>query len=378
MVQFRKAVKSAAKLRLELTGPAGSGKTYTALRVATELAAIPAINKGRNGRIAFLDSEHGSASKYAHLFDFDAIGLPAEDPKEMPKPGFHPDNYVAIIKTASDAGYSVLIIDSLTHAWDGDGGLLYVVEQIAKLRYQNNTFRAWAEGTPIQNRLIEAMLATPLHLIATARTKNDTVMDPTATGKMQPRKVGLTAKQREGLEYEFDVACMLTHDNELMVEKTRCPALSGRVFHQAGKDFAIILADWLREEVPTPETLPAHPTPPADEVEMVVEPVTIPADYASEIPETPAYDALTDAVVKRAMKDALGVANLDDYKQWLASFQEDFAKRGITWNQATLLSAIENRKRKDDETRAKQQARQGAKAAKDGHSLEGLPVNGKS
>jgi hypothetical protein len=224
---FQKAIKHEAKLRLAIAGPAGSGKTYTALTIAQSLA--------NGGKIAVVDTEHGSASKYADLFSFDV--------DEMDPP-YHPDRFVDAIREAAEAGYSVIVLDSLSHAWNGTGGLLEIVDQIAARSTIKNTFIAWKEGTPIQNRLIETMLQADLHIIATIRQKQDYVLEQDG-GKQKPVKVGLAAVQREGFEYEFDVVMNMDIDNVGVIVKTRCSALNGGVYRKPGKEVAGILSEWL-------------------------------------------------------------------------------------------------------------------------------------
>jgi hypothetical protein len=224
---FQKAIKQEAKLRLAIAGPAGSGKTYTGLTIAQSLA--------NGGKVAVLDTEHGSASKYADLFDFDVMEM---------DPPFHPDRFASAIKEAQQAGYKVIVLDSLSHAWNGTGGLLEIVDQIAARSTSKNTFIAWKEGTPIQNRLIETMLQADLHIIATIRQKQDYVLEQDG-GKQKPVKVGLAAVQREGFEYEFDVVMNMDIDNVGVIVKTRCSALNGGVYRKPGKDVAGILSEWL-------------------------------------------------------------------------------------------------------------------------------------
>src|SRR5258706_185885 len=137
MATFRRAVKHEAKLRLAVAGPAGSGKTYTALALACALAA--------GKPVAVVDTEHGSASKYADLWDFDVLELER----------FHPDQYVAAIRDAVAAGYAVVVLDSLSHAWNGTDGILEQVEAIGKRKYGGNNFKAWGDVKPIENRLVE-------------------------------------------------------------------------------------------------------------------------------------------------------------------------------------------------------------------------------
>ena len=241
---FKKAVKHEAKLRMAIAGPSGSGKTYTALRVGTALA--------NGGKVAFLDTEHGSASKYADIFSFDVMELAAP---------FHPRRFVEAIKAAEQAGYTVLVLDSLSHAWNGAGGLLDIVDQIAKRTKTANTFAAWKDATPIQNSLVEGLLSADLHVIATMRSKQDYVMDSDNQGRTKVRKVGMAPIQRDGFEYEFDVFLDMDIDNNAIVAKTRCPALAGKVFAKPGEGLAGTLAEWLTGEAYSPEEDPRNPDP---------------------------------------------------------------------------------------------------------------------
>ena len=240
---FQKAVKHEAKLRLAIAGPSGSGKTYTSLAIATALA--------NGGKIALVDTEHGSASKYADIFDFDVL--------EMAAP-FHPKRFVEAIAEAGAAGYSVIVLDSLTHAWSGPGGLLELVDGFAARMKSANTFAAWKDATPIQNALVEGIVAAPLHVIATMRSKQEYVLSQDDRGKQTPRKIGMAPQQRDGFEYEFDVFIDMDIDNTGIVQKTRCPELTGKVFKRPGADVAGILLVWLSGEKapPKPQPQPAN------------------------------------------------------------------------------------------------------------------------
>ena len=243
---FRKAIKKEAKLRLAIAGPSGSGKTYTSLAIASSLG----------GRVAVVDTEHGSASKYADLFGFDVL--------EMEAP-FHPDKFIHAITEAAAAGYTTIVLDSLSHAWNGQGGLLELVEEAQKRMKTSNSFAAWKDVTPIQNRFVEGIISAPIHVIATMRSKQEYVQEKDErTGRTTVRKVGLAPIQRDGFEYEFDVFLDMDINNNAIVSKTRCPALTGRVFAKPGADIAQILLEWLRGE---PDAAPAahngHASPPA-------------------------------------------------------------------------------------------------------------------
>lgn len=222
---FKKAVKKQSKLRMAISGPSGAGKTYTALTIANQL-----------GRTAVLDTEHGSASKYADLFEFDTLIMEAP---------FDPLRYIEAIKAAADAGYEALVIDSLSHAWSGAGGLLEQVDKVAAKMRTSNSFAAWKELTPVQAQLVEALLAARLHIIATMRSKQEYIIEKDDKGKNQVRKVGLAPVQRDGIEYEFDVFAEMDHDNTMIVSKSRCPELANEVIKKPGKRLAETLKAWL-------------------------------------------------------------------------------------------------------------------------------------
>lgn len=226
-MEFRRANKGSARLRLALIGPAGSGKTYSALSIACGLAG--------DQPVAVIDTERGSASKYADLFAFDVLELES----------FHPQRYIDAVAAAEDAGYGVLVIDSLSHAWMGRDGALELVDKAAKRNPNGNSFGAWREVTPLHNALVDALIGSRCHVIVTIRAKTDYVQEKDDRGRTQIRKVGLAPVQRDGLEYEFDVVADMTQENDLIVSKTRCPQLSGAVVHHPGTDVAGTLRTWL-------------------------------------------------------------------------------------------------------------------------------------
>lgn len=221
---FVKATKKAAKARLAFDGPSGSGKTYTALTIGTTLGS----------RVAVIDTEHRSASKYADIFEFDTLALDSYNPQIL----------IQALAAAGAAGYDVVIIDSLSHFWMGTDGMLEQVDRAAK-RAGGHGMSGWKEMRPVERQMVEALLAYPGHVICTLRVKTDWVEGENARGKRQMMKVGTKAEQREGLEYEFDIVGSLDLDNELTVVKSRCSAVSGAVIKQPGRDFAETIKAWL-------------------------------------------------------------------------------------------------------------------------------------
>jgi hypothetical protein len=227
---FKKATKAQANLHAAIHGPSGAGKTFTSLRVGTGLAG------GRP--IAVIDTERGSASKYADRFSFDVLEL--EDQTI--------DGYVAAIGEAAKAGYAVLIIDSLSHGWQT---LLEEVEKLAKAKYRGNTWSAWSEGTPHQRRLVQAILNYPGHVIATMRSKTEwTTVDN--NGKKTPQRVGLAPEQGKGIEYEFDLLLEISTEHIGHVIKDRTGKFQDKLIDRPGEDFGQQLAAWLSDGLPSP------------------------------------------------------------------------------------------------------------------------------
>jgi len=254
---FQKATKGSARLRMALIGAAGSGKTYTALSIAQHLG----------GPVAVIDTERGSASKYSDVFGFDVLELET----------FSPQTYISAIQAAEEAGYKVLIIDSLSHAWTGKEGALDQVDRVARRSQAGNTFGAWRDVTPLHNAMVDAIIGARMHIIGTLRAKTEYVQEKNEkTGKTSVRKVGMAPVQRDGLEYEFDVVADLDQDNNLLIGKTRCPAIAGAVFPKAGKDIARKLSNWLTDDAAqtpvaqAPVAAPAQPAAPAQAPPMPV------------------------------------------------------------------------------------------------------------
>jgi nucleoside-triphosphatase THEP1 len=239
---FQKATKAAAKLRLGLIGPAGSGKTMTALRIAA----------GLGGRVAVIDTERGSASLYSgeRGLDFDVNELDS----------YEAERFLEAIQDAAAGGYSTLVIDSLSHAWAGKGGILEYVDKAGKRNQGGGNFGAWRDATPRHNALVDAILGAPMHVICTLRSKVEYVVENVG-GRNQVRKVGLQPVQRDGLEYEFTVVGDVTQDHDLVVTKTRAAFLKDAVIREAGEDLGRQLAAWLNNGEPRPGVDRPSPTP---------------------------------------------------------------------------------------------------------------------
>lgn len=196
-MQFLKAQRRKAKLRLAITGPSGSGKTWGALLVG----------KGLGGKMAVIDTERGSASLYSHLADFDVLEL---------TPPYTPERFIDAVKSAERAGYDVLVIDSASHEWNGVGGCLELVDQVAAAKFKGNSWSAWNEVTPRHRAFLDALLRADMHVIATMRSKTETAQTE-ENGRKKVVKLGMKSEQRDGVEYEFTTVLDLTHDGHYAI-----------------------------------------------------------------------------------------------------------------------------------------------------------------
>jgi len=224
-IEIRKAERVKSKLRLGLAGPSGSGKTMSALKVA----------KGIGGTVCLIDTERGSGDLYANLYDYSVISL---------EPPFKPDLLIEAIHAAEKANFSVIIIDSLSHFWSDEGGIL---DQADKMQNSGkNRFTLWADLTPQHRRLVNALLNSPRHIIGTMRSKQEYAMETDDKGKASVKKLGLAPVQREGMEYEFTVFFDVSQDHYAKATKDRTNMFGNEVFIMDEQTGAR-LSKWLEE-----------------------------------------------------------------------------------------------------------------------------------
>lgn len=243
---FKPAERRKAKLRLALTGPSGAGKTYSALLLA----------KGIGGKVAVIDTEKGSASLYAHLTPFDVLELPAP---------YTPERFIEAVRAAEGAGYDILILDSITHEWSGVGGCLELVDEIARAKFKGNSWSAWNEVTPRHRDFLDKLIQSPLHIIATMRSKTETVQTE-ENGRKKVQKLGMKAEQREGSEYEFTTVLDIVHDGHFAIaSKDRTGLFADKDPHPITPETGEMLLSWLNSgavEAPTPPAPPKKAEPP--------------------------------------------------------------------------------------------------------------------
>lgn len=228
-IEFRKATRKKAKIRLGLSAVSGGGKTYSAILIAKGLT------KGDLSKVAIIDTENGSADLYEHLGEYNVVPLNAP---------FTPEKYIEAIKFCESKGMEVIIIDSITHEWDGKGGCLEITETIAQASASKNSYTAWAKVTPRHQAFIEAMLSSTAHIITTVRRKQDYEMSKDGNGKTKVEKAGLKEVTREGWEYELTVNLQLDTAHQAIASKDRTGLFMGKPEFVPSEETGTMILDW--------------------------------------------------------------------------------------------------------------------------------------
>ena len=254
MFEIKKAERSQLSLMLALEGPSGSGKTYSALKLAYGIT-------GDWQDIVVADTENNSATYYADMGPWNHLAFPSTVPN-----GYHPNNWIKLIDAVEKSGAKVLILDSISHEWQGVGGCLEIVDKVGK------GFSGWKTVTPLHRKFIDRMRESPLHIIATMRTKSEYVVQENAKGKAEPKKVGLKADQREGTDYEFGVIFDISIEHYATTSKDRTGLFADRGPFKISDDVGKELIAWAKSgktHEPVPQPKPDLVQEPAPE-EMTV------------------------------------------------------------------------------------------------------------
>ena len=223
-MKLQQAERKQAKIKLGLQSPSGAGKTYSALLLAYGL-----INDW--SKIAVIDTENHSADLYAHLGNYQVLAL------EQP---FTPERYVNAIEICEKAGMEVVIIDSISHEWEGSGGILDIHGAM-----MGNSFTNWAKVTPRHNAFIHKILQSSSHIIATIRSKQDYVLSE-KNGKMVPEKVGLKGVTREGMDYEFTLVFELDLKHQATATKDRTGLFMDKPSFMISTDTGKLILNWCK------------------------------------------------------------------------------------------------------------------------------------
>ena len=206
---FEIATRTKSKARIALTGSSGSGKTLSALYLAYGFT-------GDWSKIALIDTEHERARFYANRDDLKT----GEFLYAALTPPYSAERYISYVKEAADlvGEDGVVIIDSFSHAWDNEGGVLDFKSEVEK-RPGKTSYSAWDEAGKVQNSLVNTILSVKCHSIVTMRAKMSYAMEVNERGKTVPVKVGLAPVQRDNTEYEFDICFQIGQNHIAEISK---------------------------------------------------------------------------------------------------------------------------------------------------------------
>lgn len=225
--QLRKAERKQAKLRIGLSGPSGAGKTYSAILLASGLTDMT--------KVAMIDTESGRGELYSHLGDYNYIRLEAP---------YSPERYIQAIKACEDEGMEVIIIDSIAHEWEGEGGCLEINETLANTKYKGNSWAAWNETTPRHRKFIDKIVNSKAHIITCVRNKIDTIQ----TEDKKIKKVGVKEITREGFEYELTVNFNIDRDTHFATpSKDNTELFENEEPHKISKQTGEKLIKWAND-----------------------------------------------------------------------------------------------------------------------------------
>lgn len=223
-MKFEKAKRSKTFLKLAITGPSGSGKTYSALRLARGFV-------GESGKIAFIDTENGSASNYDSLTDFDVINM---------EPPYTHNKYIDGINMAVKEGYDFLVIDSASHLWQ------WVLDEKGKLDDQtgaSKSFQNWNKAGGWLKEAMNTILQSPIHIMFCMRSKTEYVLEKNEKGYTVPRKIGMCPVMRDGIEYEFTIVFDVSFNHYTTSGKDRTNLFVDQVF-QITEETGRLIKNW--------------------------------------------------------------------------------------------------------------------------------------
>jgi len=221
MSVIKKAKRQEVFLKLGVTGPSGSGKTFSALLLAKGLL-------GSLDSVCVIDTENGSSNLYSQLGEYSVLPF---------SPPFHPQRYVKAIQMCVDEGFKLIVIDSVSHEWDGAGGCLDLQTKFG------GKFQDWAKVTPLHKEFLDSILQAKAHVICTMRRKQEFAMVE-KNGRMVVEKMGTKEVQRDGFEYELTTNLDINMDHLATASKDRTGLFADGLPFKISEDTGKKIAEW--------------------------------------------------------------------------------------------------------------------------------------
>lgn len=274
--QLKKATRFKSKLRIGVFGPSGSGKTYSSLLMAYGMA-------DDWDKIALIDTEHGSGDLYSHLGPYNTLTL---------EPPYQPERYVEAIQACVQAGMQVIIVDSISHEWEGQGGILEIHSLMP-----GNSFANWSKLTPRHNRFIDAILQSPTHMICCGRAKQDYVLSEQSKGgrtQQVPEKVGLKAVTRDGFDYEMTTAFDLNIHHWATASKDRTGLFMGKPEMIINEETGLQFTEWMNQGADAPTPINARKTAMVRELGEIIKETGLSEYDIQNITGLPTFKGISD------------------------------------------------------------------------------------
>lgn len=207
--EISEAKREKQKLLLSMAGVTNSGKTLSSLLIAYGMMkeAYPELSESDVWRkIGVVDTEHERAALYENR-EFHGVRIGPFIHLKFPPP-YSTERYQGAVEALKERGVELVIVDSLSHNWNGEGGTLSKHGSMS-----GNSFQNWNKLQSETTELVNVMTRNNIHLIATMRVKTEYVMELNDKGKQQPRKVGLKPIQKDDVDYEFTTQFMIDADH---------------------------------------------------------------------------------------------------------------------------------------------------------------------
>lgn len=222
-MQLHLAKRSNVKIKIGIQGPAGSGKTKSALLLAYGITSDWS-------KIAVVDTENQSSELYSHLGDFYIL------PLFFP---FTPERFKEAILTCINAGMQVVILDSISAEWQT------ILQEHASLN--GNSYTNWSKFTPRHQMFVESIILSDVHIICTLRSKQAYILTE-KNGKQVPEKVGMKPVQRDDMDYELSLVFQLNMKHYASAIKDRTEIFADKPEFTISSDTGKLIKRWCEQE----------------------------------------------------------------------------------------------------------------------------------
>lgn len=214
ILDIKPAERSGSRVVIGISGQSGSGKTYSALKLARGMVESPS-------EIGFLDTENGRGRLYSNILDGKFLHADLYAP-------FSPARYRQAIEEFQKAGVKVLVIDSGSHEWEGEGGCSDIADQPL---LNGKKMADWKRAKAEHKKFMSALLQSNMHIIVCLRARNKTDF----SNPKDPMPLGLHPVCEKDFMFEMTVSMMM-YDNGKVQDFAKLPEELRPIFFESGRD----------------------------------------------------------------------------------------------------------------------------------------------